>query len=219
MLVWFLLLGRVIPGYANTSSPAIIEVVKEKQSALNAGKLEVVCKKYHILNSAIYQWKNHWVIYSSLSNVNALRRQLAAQYPRVTVKTYQHPFYNFERKHCSSITVAKQWDNIILTANLVKNTKLQQEYLNYHATQFKKWPMVAQGFCNAGFQQLQVFKNGRQLMLVISIPKGASLDNLNLKTTEHNPQMVKWNTIMKKYQEGISGTQPGEVWVFFKPLS
>jgi L-rhamnose mutarotase len=101
----------------------------------------------------------------------------------------------------------------------VKDPKLQQEYLNYHATQFKKWPEVANGFCNADFQQLLVFKNGRQLLLVISIPKGKSLDELNPKTTENNPRVDEWNKLMAKYQEGIPGTKPGEVWVFFSPLT
>ena len=54
-------------------------------------------------------------------------------------------------------------------------------------------------------------------MLVISIPKGASLDALNPKTTENNPRVNDWNTLMAKYQEGIEGTAKGEVWVFFKP--
>lgn len=93
---------------------------------------------------------------------------------------------------------------------------MQKEYLTYHATQFEKWPEVAKGFCNADFQQLRIFKNGRQLMLVISIPKGVSLDELNPKTTLNNPRVVQWNALMKKYQEGIAGTNPDEVWVFFK---
>ncbi len=77
---------------------------------------------------------------------------------------------------------------------------------------------MAKGFFNAGFQQLLVYKKDRQLMLVISIPKGASLDELNPKTTENNPRVDEWNTLMKKYQEGIEGTKPGEVWVLLKKL-
>ena len=106
----------------------------------------------------------------------------------------------------------------MLTANLVADKKLQQEYLDYHNTQFEKWPDIAKGFCNADFQQLLIFKNGRQLVLIISIPKGKTLDELNPKTTEHNPKMNEWNTIMGKYQEGIEGTKKGESWVFLKPL-
>ncbi|WNH09423.1 L-rhamnose mutarotase [Thalassobellus suaedae] len=77
-------------------------------------------------------------------------------------------------------------------------------------------PEVAQGFCNADFQQLQVFKNGRQLMLIISIPKGESLDKLNPKTTENNPRVYDWNALMKKYQTGIKGAKKNETWVFLK---
>jgi len=96
---------------------------------------------------------------------------------------------------------------------------MQQEYLNYHATQLQKWPEVSQGFCNADFQQLLVFKTGRQLMLVISIPKGESLDKLNPLTTKNNPRVDDWNNMMKKYQEGVAGTKKGETWVVFKNVN
>ena len=56
-------------------------------------------------------------------------------------------------------------------------------------------------------------------MLVISIPHGENLDHLNPKTTENNPRVDEWNRLMQQYQEGISGTDPGEVWVFLKPVS
>jgi hypothetical protein len=51
-------------------------------------------------------------------------------------------------------------------------------------------------------------------MLVISIPKGKTLDELNPMTVENNPKMVEWNKIMWKYQEGIEGTKKDETWVF-----
>jgi L-rhamnose mutarotase len=95
---------------------------------------------------------------------------------------------------------------------------MQKEYLNYHKTQSEKWPEVSKGFCNAGFQQLLVLKNERQLMLIISIPKGESLDQLNSLTTKDNPRMDEWNAIMKKYQEGIIGADKGVVWTFLKPV-
>uniref|UniRef100_UPI000299F757 L-rhamnose mutarotase n=1 Tax=Pedobacter agri TaxID=454586 RepID=UPI000299F757 len=82
----------------------------------------------------------------------------------------------------------------------------------------EKWPEISKGFCNAEFQRLAIFKKDRQLMLIISIPKGKKLDDLNPKTTLNNPTVDEWNAIMKKYQEGIEGTKPAEVWVFFKPI-
>lgn len=198
--------------------PAIVEVIDTAGKELRPDSLIVIGKKNELPLSSVYQWKNHLVLYGAINDLENVQQQIHAAYSNAEINVYQNPFYNFNRKHCSDTTNAKEWDNIILTANLVSDTALQREYLDYHATQFEKWPEVSKGFCNAGFQQLLVYKNGRQLMLVISIPKGASLDELNPKTTENNPRVDEWNQVMKKYQEGIAGTKKGEVWVFFKEL-
>jgi hypothetical protein len=204
---------------AINSPNAIIEIAAPVGKTIDQRPLLSVVKKQNLPLSSIYEWSNHLVVYGKNLNINKLYDLIKQLYPGMTIRTYSHPFYTFNKQQCCvNCIVAPEWDNIILTANLVKDPKLQQEYLNYHATQFKKWPEVSRGFCNASFQQLLVFKNGRQLMLVISIPKGESLDKLNPKTTEDNPRVNEWNKLMKKYQEGIPGTKPGEVWVFFKPL-
>jgi hypothetical protein len=198
--------------------PMVIEITGNVGIKLNAKALINICRLGGVPASSVYQWNNHLVIYGDLPDTIKLKKQVTAKYPACAVKLYSHPFYNFNRKYCSNMEQAKEWDNVILTANLVKDPKMQQEYLEHHATQFEKWPEVSNGFCHANFQQLLVFKNGRRLMLIISIPKGESLDKLNPKTTENNPRVDQWNTMMKKYQEGIPGTKKGEVWVFFKPI-
>jgi hypothetical protein len=205
-----------LPVYAQKKNGMITEIVypggaKERQ------KLKKFLAAQEMLSpSDIYEWKNHIVIYDG-EDPELWSQLVKEKFKDCKVKLYNKPFYNFERSKCSDKTVAKQWDNIILTANLVADPKKQQEYLNYHKTQFEKWPEVSQGFCNASFQQLLVFRNGRQLMLIISIPKGESLDKLNPLTTKNNPRVNEWNKIMAKYQEGIEGTAKGETWVFLKP--
>ncbi|MBS1503449.1 MAG: L-rhamnose mutarotase [Bacteroidetes bacterium] len=206
--------------FAQASNTSIIEITGALGSKPDAHLLRPVLRAWHISSSAVYQWENHLVIYGSLANPLKLEDQVAKSFPGCSLKIYQHPYYNFNRRQrCGGKDIAKEWNNILLTADLVDNARMQQEYLDYHKTQLKKWPKVAAGFCNAGFQQLLGFKNGRQLMLVISIPKGESLDRLNPKTTENNPQMVQWNALMKKYQVGIPGTKSDEVWVFLKPVN
>jgi L-rhamnose mutarotase len=198
---------------------AAVEITAPVGKTIDYRPLLSLIKKQNLPLLSIYEWSNHLVVYGKNLNINKLYNLIKGLYPGLTIRTYSHPFYAFNKQQCCvNSVVTPEWDNIILTANLVKDPKLQQEYLNYHATQFQKWPEVSKGFCNANFQQLLVFKNGRQLMLVISIPKGESLDKLNPKTTENNPRVNEWNKLMKKYQEGIPGTKPGEVWVFFKPL-
>jgi len=197
--------------------PVVIEIIEPVGKIFNGERFENV-KGYTTDGFEVKQWKNRIVVYAHTSNPAKLRDRIVKDYPGDKVVLFDKPFYNFNRKYCNDRSEAKRWDNIILTANLVADPKKQAEYLEYHRTQFEKWPEVSQGFCNASFQQLLVFKNGRQLMLIISIPKGESLDKLNPLTTKNNPRVDEWNKIMAKYQEGIEGTKPGETWVFLKPL-
>ena len=55
-------------------------------------------------------------------------------------------------------------------------------------------------------------------MLVISIPKGEDLDELNPLTTENNPQVDEWNSIMSKYQEGVENAPEGATWIEFQQI-
>jgi len=195
----------------------VFELIFNTDNLPDDKNLKTFAKENNLLPSAIYKWKNRLVFYTSSLKVESLQQTLK-RLNASEIKLYDNLFYDFNReKNCGDKPVA-EWDNIILSANLVKDEKMQNEYLDYHKTQFEKWPEISKGFCNAEFQRLAIFKKDRQLMLIISIPKGKNLDDLNPKTTLNNPRVDEWNAIMKKYQEGNEGTKPEEVWVFFKPI-
>jgi len=202
----------------NKEHPVIIELVAKDDHSLNIQLLKEFLTANKINAGALYQWQQHYIIFDKISDAYAFRKKIATTFQGVQVKVYDDLFYEFNRSHCSDSSNATGWEQTILTANLVASPQLQKEYLDYHATQFQRWPEVSKGFCNAGFQQLLVYKNGRQLMLVISIPGGESLDKLNPLTTVNNPRMDEWNKRMKKYQEGIEGTRKGETWVLLQPV-
>lgn len=186
---------------------------------LDIEKIKSTIKGFRIVGQELYQWENHLVIYGLMNQPERTKRKLALAFPALEIKIYENPVYDFQNfERCKEVKVASEWENIVLTANLVADEKLQKEYVDYHTTQFEKWPEIAKGFCNADFQQLQVFKNGRQLILVISIPKGENLDKLNPKTMENNPRVDDWNDLMKKYQTGIEDAKPGETWIFLKKI-
>jgi hypothetical protein len=203
----------------NEERSEVLELVAKDGQTIDLVKLKSILLKNNMDTAAIYQWKNHYVLFGKVQDVTVMQGRLQNNFPEAIVKVYYDMFYQFNRKNCSDEDNATEQDHILLTVNLVADEKLQKEYLNAHATQFEKWPEVSKGFCNASFQQLLIYKNGRQLMLVISIPKGKSLDELNPKTTENNPRVNDWNNIMKKYQTGIEGTNPDETWVFLKKLN
>ncbi|WP_370527291.1 right-handed parallel beta-helix repeat-containing protein [Pedobacter sp. SYSU D00535] len=197
----------------------VVEIISENGVKHDTNALLEICKKNGLPPSNLYQWNNHSIIYGAIENPYPIRKDLMERFKGDQVKIYNSPFYQFKRQlQCPGSPIAKEWDDIILTTNLVKDSVMQSEYLNHHIIQFEKWPEVAQGFCNADFQQLLMFKNERQLMLVISIPKGESLDKLNQKTEENNPRVTAWNNLMKKYEEGLPGTAPGETWIILSPV-
>jgi hypothetical protein len=199
----------------NQQRPELVELVVPTGQTLDRAKLNQLLVSFRIDTTAVYVWQNHFVIYDHMDDLGAVAGKLRNNFPGVEVRPYYDMFYAYRKKdHCSDKALASRWTNIILTADLVADKEMQKEYLDYHTTQFEKWPQVAEGFCNAGFQELLLFKNGRQLMLVISISEGQMLDDINPKTIENNPRMVEWNKIMGKYQQGIKGTKPGETWVF-----
>ncbi len=203
----------------NEEHSEVIEIIAKNEKTFDSNKLKILLAKNNIDSSAIYQWNNHFVIFANMQDVFTMKNRIQNNFPNDVVKWYYDVVYNFQKqKYCVDRKVATEWDHILLTANLVANKKMQKEYVDAHTTQFENIPQIAEGFCNASFQQLLVFKNGRQLMLVISIPKGESLDKLNPKTIENNPQMIEWNKRMAKYQEGIEGTKKGESWVFLRKL-
>jgi L-rhamnose mutarotase len=210
--------ATVTPPSLSGDYPQAIEIVYAATARPDIKKIKAFCRSHRIPLSSVYQWQNRAVIFGHIPDVRDNQQRLQQLFPQATVKLYQDPFYIFSnQQNCSDKTTpAAAWDHILLTANLVSDTTKQRAYLQYHATQFEQWPEVAKGFCNAGFQQLLIFKNGRQLMLVISIPKGADFEKLNSRTTENNPRVNDWNKMMALYQEGVSGTKPGETWVFFE---
>jgi hypothetical protein len=203
----------------NHEQPVVIELVSRPGKPIDIQKLRKLLRDNDVDTSAIYQWKTHYVVFDKVNDASVLRGRIQDAFPTITTKVYYDPFYEFNKKNCIDTTTARSWEHVVLTANLVADVKKQKEYLDYHATQFEQWPEVSKGFCNADFQRLLVYKTGRQLMLVISIPKGESLDRLNPRTTENNPRVIEWNKIMSKYQEGIEGTKAGETWVFFKQIN
>ena len=213
--------AAVIPPSFSGDHPQAIEIVYTATARPDIKKIKDFCRSLRIPLSSVYQWQNRAVIFGHIPDVQKSMQRLQRLFPKATVKLYEDPFYifSYEGQCKDKITGAGEWEHIILTANLVSDTIKQREYLQYHATQFEQWPEVSKGFCNAGFQQLLIYKNGRQLMLVISIPRGADFEKMNSRTTENNPRVNDWNKTMAQYQEGVSGTKPGETWVFFEQAS
>lgn len=201
---------------AASAHPSVIELVMTNHDKTTDTQIKKIVADAGIPEGSLYRWKNHYFIFAVIEKTDAIKTAINAL-QGVTIRDYPDHFYAFDRSRCATADTAGdagEWQHILLTAALVPDTLLQREYMDAHATQFQQWPEVAQGFCRAQFRQLLLYRKDDQLVLVISIPAGKTLDELNPLTTKDNPRVDEWNRQMKKYQQGIPGTDSSEVWVF-----
>lgn len=200
--------------------PSLIEIVTCSDYKMDSTIIFQICKEENISVDVVFCWKNHWLLFDSFNKKENIQLKVKNYFPSAKLKFYETPYYNFNRKvHCNDDENIKEWHHIIMSANLVEDSVMQNEYFDYHKNQFKDWPEISGGFCNADFQQLLMYHNNRQLMLIISIPKGKSLAELNPKTEENNPRVAEWNALMEKYQEPLPDAGKDEVWVVFNSLN
>ncbi|TDS10282.1 L-rhamnose mutarotase [Sphingobacterium paludis] len=166
--------------------------------------------------SKLFRWKE----YTVLQTTDELGKKLAgawlANYPEVAYKVFNNLFYSFDKSRCAGTSAAVETDYVLLTAQLVDDKAKQEAYLHAHEEQYEKWPEVAKGFCQAGFEEVLLYRNDRQLMLYISFPKGQRFEDIDPLTLKDNPRVNEWNKLMGSYQEGIEGTAANETWIFYK---
>ena len=104
-------------------SPSILEII-DVDYRFSTKSLLSFSNENNIDTSSIYEWQNHWLIYGDLNTIRKIKTKLEMLYPRLITKLYDKPFYNFSRQKYSNKKPAEEWDNIIMTANLVEDTTM-----------------------------------------------------------------------------------------------
>lgn len=203
-----------INSYIPFTKPVFFQVYDPQQQLL-ATELKDFFTRQGADSSQVYQWKGYTLLKTNDEIAKKLASAWLANYPAIPYKVFNDLFYTFDRSNCAGEKI-KETDFVLLTAQLVEDTAKQEAYYKAHKNQYKEWPEVAAGFCKAGFDEVLVYRNGRQLLLYISFPKGQDFKVIDQLTTKDNPRVVDWNKRMSTYQEGIPGTGKNETWIFYK---
>ena len=66
-------------------------------------------KDNNIDNSSNYEWQNHWVIYCDMKDAENLKTKLESCYPRLIIKVYNEPFYNFKLQSSNAKRTMEQF--------------------------------------------------------------------------------------------------------------
>lgn len=207
--------GYTFNEYVPFTKPVFVQL-HDKKKSLSKDGFAAFAKTQGIDNPEIYVWEDYMLLKTDDELAKKLTSAMLANYPELSVNMFNDLFYTFDQQHCDIPEEVEDVDFVILTAQLVEDEDQQEEYFQYHAHQFEDWPEVAAGFCRAGFQEVLLYRHGRQLLLYISFPKGKDFTEIDALTTQDNPRVDEWNKRMSIYQEGIEGTAANETWIFYK---
>lgn len=101
-----------------------------------------------------------------------------------------------------------------LALDLKPDPDLIVEYEAHHRA---VWPEVLDSIREAGITQLEIFRAGNRLFMILeagdefSFEKKAAMDAAN-------PKVQEWEMLMWKYQQALPTAKPGEKWVLMEPI-
>lgn len=105
----------------------------------------------------------------------------------------------------------------VFTCDLIDDAAAQAAYEKYHS-QEEVWPEVLNACEVSGVTELKVFKQGRRLMLLITLPENITLADFDEKYNGSDPRMQEWASLMGGFQTSPPGAKPNQVWVPMKTV-
>lgn len=110
---------------------------------------------------------------------------------------------------------AQTFEEKVFVVNTVDSDEKLMEYLTYHK---QIWPEVEAGFKKAGYKRISLYHFKDLVVMAISVPVGADLDEMGKIAESYSPKCASWNKLMNTYQKGVAGTEEGQKWVEASPF-
>lgn len=101
-----------------------------------------------------------------------------------------------------------------LTLNLKNDPDLISEYEAHHKN---VWPEILESIKDAGIQDMQIYRFGTRLFMVMDADDDFSFDKKN-ENDKANPKVVQWEQLMWNYQEPLKEALHGEKWVVMNKI-
>ncbi len=87
----------------------------------------------------------------------------------------------------------------------------------YEAHHKRVWPEVLKSFKDAGIQQLEIYRTGNRLFMILEANQEFSLDSKS-KADLKNPKVQEWEKLVWKYQQALPWSRPGEKWILMDKI-
>lgn len=101
-----------------------------------------------------------------------------------------------------------------LALDLKDDPQLMAEYEAYHK---KVWPEVLKSIKDAGIHQMQIYRTGNRLMMIIEADESFSFEKKSL-SDRNNKKVQEWEKLMWNYQQALPNAKSGEKWVLMKKI-
>lgn len=95
--------------------------------------------------------------------------------------------------------------------DLKDDPALIAEYERWH-TPGQIWPEIVASIREAGIRDLEIFRTGDRLVLVMDVPEG--FDGAAKSAADAaNPRVQAWEALMDTFQRRLPWAAPGQKWV------
>lgn len=101
-----------------------------------------------------------------------------------------------------------------LALDLKDEAHLIAAYEEYHK---KVWPEILQSIRDSGITQMEIYRTGNRLFMIMETSDGFSFDAKG-QADAANPKVQEWEKLMWTYQQAIPWAKPGEKWVRMEPI-
>jgi L-rhamnose mutarotase len=100
---------------------------------------------------------------------------------------------------------------LLFALDLKDDPTLIAEYEAWHQPE-RIWPEIPQFLRTAGIRELEIFRSGDRLVMVMEVPEDFSAEQL-AKISSANERVRAWEALMWKFQRPLPFARPGEKWV------
>jgi len=90
------------------------------------------------------------------------------------------------------------------------------EYEHWHRPE-NVWPEIVHSLQAAGVHDLEIFRAGNRLVLVMTVPKDFSAER-KAAADAADPRVQAWEALMWRFQQALPFARPDEKWVPMTPL-
>ena len=95
--------------------------------------------------------------------------------------------------------------------DLQDDPTLIAEYEHWHRAE-NVWPEIVASFRGMGVRDLEIFRAGNRLILVMDVDESYSAER-KAASDAANPRVQEWEALMWRFQQALPFAQPGEKWV------